>query len=283
MIRVAIKLFLLFLLVYLGVTFWYGRLEKQLATSPPVVPSQNPAEKSVEQPVGKPGKDLQKSSNYQIIVARNIFEAVLEQDKVEAKEEQPAPEVEKEPEETTLKLVLHGTVSGTEGDARAIIVDEKEKRQDIYQIGDAVQGALITSIERGKVILTVKGKKQLLLLKDREGGGPGGNFVEPSDMGTSNFIPSGSSLPGRIDRPPPAAVPHRRISFRQKNNEDEIVEAEVQEEPVEPLLGENMGEEPPLPEEVEFQAEVEANLPMEGEAVPGTEDAVEPEMEPPPE
>lgn len=249
MIRVITKLLLLFILVYAGVTLGYGQLEKRLLVSSVVAPDQaattTPAEES--NPV------LQKSSNYQIIVGRNIFEAVPEQKKVEPVEKEPVKVVEKEPEETKLRLVLHGTVSGSEQDSRAIIVDQKEKRQDLYQVGDAVQGALIVSIERGKVVLELNGKKQFLLLKDREGGGSGGGAF-PSSTGSSpedkksTFVmkPSRTAFSKNRSKSPPTAVPHRRISFRQNNDGELEVESGDHEEPEQPLVEEDLEMEPEL-------------------------------------
>ena len=110
MVRVAAKLVIIFLLTSAGVYLGYGQLEKRLLVTPSVVPHQA----TLEKPVEKTRQVLQKTSNYQIIVARNIFEAVLEQ-KVEPKKKEPV-QVEKEPEPTSLKLILHGTVTGNDQD-----------------------------------------------------------------------------------------------------------------------------------------------------------------------
>lgn len=241
MVRVAVKLVILFVLVYAGVSLWYGRLEKRLFIPPAVIPQQVAEETPAETPV----QDLQKAGDYQIIVARNIFEAVLEQEKVKPKDEEPAPVVEKEPEETTLQLVLHGTVSGSDRDARAIIVDQKQRKQEMYEVGDAIQGAFIKSIERGKVILEVKGKKQLLVIKEPEGGGGGGgdggrtsgSVSRPRGASPTGRVPN-ASLSGDTDPSPPRAVPHRRISFRQDRAAQGNEEPVVVEEPEEPLMGE---------------------------------------------
>ena len=215
MIRRIITLCLLFILVYAGVHFWYGRLEKRLLSS------SSPGEKQLaakpatgKKQVKKPPPAERKGGDYTSIVTRNIFEAVLVQEAGVKKE--PVAEVKEEPKETHLNLVLQGTVSGNERDARAIIIDEKEKKQDLYQVGDAVQGALITSIERGKVILEFNGRKQFLLIKDRKGGATGdggGGFVpEPSTSGGRGPRRS-FSRPESMESAP--VVPHRRISFRQ--------------------------------------------------------------------
>lgn len=240
MIRVTVKLFLIFILVYTGVNLWYGRLEKRLFGPPSVVSPQVAQEKPAE----KTRQVLQKTSNYKIILTRNIFEAVPEQEKVDPQEKEPV-KVEEDPEETTLKLVLHGTVSGIEQDARAIIVNQKDNKQDIYQIGDTIQGALITSIERGKVILELKGEKQLLLIKEPEGGG-GGNIGGAIDSVSAPRKSRATIRPSRTDFPKkastPTAVPHRRISLRQDSNENEDIELGEHEEPEEPLVEEDLVE-----------------------------------------
>jgi type II secretory pathway component PulC len=239
-IRITLKLFLLFILVYVGVHLWYARLEKRLmAESSPTPQSVVATSSSRQESAEKPGQSVHQEDDFQVIVARNIFEAVPEQ---AAKPEEEPVQEKKEPEQTTLKLVLQGTVSGSERDARAIIVDEKEKKQDLYQVGDAVQGAIITAIERGRVILELNGRKQFLLITDREGGGSAG--------GTAGFVPEPSAVGARRsrasfsrtgDRMPPAVVPHRRISFRQEKS----ARPPESEEPEQPITEEDLqGEEP---------------------------------------
>ena len=228
MIRRLCILVLLFGLVWAGVELWYGRLKQQLAVGPTAVEKViTGTESAREQQSVVAGQAAKKPSNtsiagsenkddYQIIVQRNIFGAVLEQEAVAREEKKPD---EPEPEKTTLKLTLLGTVSGNERDARAIIVDEKEKKQDIYQIGDAVQGALITEIKRGKVILDVNGKREFLVIKERKESSGAGLRALP---GNREFAPP-PSIPARtvpaVSRPVPSVTPHRRISFRQKKKE----------------------------------------------------------------
>ena len=99
---------------------------------------------------------------YAMIVERNIFGAT-------EKAEAPPPVVEEvEPleslEETTLQLSLLGTIAGDPGSARAIILDQKKKSQDIYRVGDSVQGAEIRQILRGKVVLRRNEKDEILTM-----------------------------------------------------------------------------------------------------------------------
>jgi len=231
-IRITVKLLLLFILVYVGVHLWYARLEKRLIArsslpAQSVSPVSAPKKKSAEKPVQPLNKE-NKGDDFEVIIVRNIFEAVPEQ---AAKPKQPVPE-EKEPEKTTLKLVLQGTVSGSERDARAIIIDEKEKKQDLYQVGDAVQGAIITAIERGRVILELNGSKQFLMIKERKGGGnAGGSSGLIPEPPASGIRRSRTSFSRTGDRVPPAVVPHRRISFR-REKKDRPPETEAPKQPL---------------------------------------------------
>lgn len=161
MVRIGSILTLIFVLSYAGVSIWYGRLEETLLKKPvskKEVISTPPVEKTeiVRQP-----------DDYTIIVKRNIFQAAVT--KVES---EPVEVEEQTLEPTKLKLSLLGTISGRDRDARAIISDDMKRQQDIYQVGDSVQGAIIKTIERGRVVLAVNNKDEILTLKDREGGGP---------------------------------------------------------------------------------------------------------------
>ncbi len=239
MVRRAVTLVVLFILVYAGVHFWYGRLEKRLlSTSAQQVEKQRTIDSAAgrQQVLISPASQ-HNDNTFKSIVDRNIFEAVLIQEAGANKK--GVTDVREEPEETTLKLVLRGTISGDERDARAVIVDDKEKKQDLYQVGDAVQGALITAIERGKVILEFNGRKQFLLIKERKNGANGGargSFMQepPPSSGIQRWELSSSDEDGGAPVP---SVPHRRISFRSK---ERIPQAE-QEKPELSPLNEGLG------------------------------------------
>ena len=207
MIRVAVKLAVIFLLVSAGVYFGYGRLEKELLSGIQPPGKTTAGKKTAAAPAsGQTQKAAgSKAVNYQVIVQRNIFQAVLDSSKAEVEEvvEEVAP--------TTLNLTLLGTVTGNDRDARAIIIDNKARQQDIYQIGDAIQGAFVDSIERGKITLDVDGKKEALLIKDREGGGPG----PPSVPASASQRSAAKTVQKKERRKVPRVRPNRRISFRQ--------------------------------------------------------------------
>ncbi len=161
MVRVGIKLLMITALVFFGTRLWYGQLENKMLKDVQVMNEPQPS------PQISVTKDLRPAApDYQIIISRNIFQAALDDNKpVENKKI-----ISELLEPTSLKLSLEGTVSGSSHDARAIITDNKKNHQDMYRIGDSLQGAEIKSIERGKVILLVNGRQEVLSLKERKGG-----------------------------------------------------------------------------------------------------------------
>lgn len=104
----------------------------------------------VEQPVTR---------DYRIILQRNLFGPPPGSGTAETQETTKDPD---ELEATSLNIVLMGTISGTEGTHRAIILDKKDNEQELYETGDAIQGALVKEILRGKVILALNGKDEIL-------------------------------------------------------------------------------------------------------------------------
>lgn len=163
MTRIIAKLLVLSLLAYGGVSWWYSRLEKTMLEEQEIVPKVTASAEKVEKTEIK-----RQPNDYSIIVSRNIFQAEI----IKKEEKPPEVVVQKPVEPTKLKLSLMGTISGSERNARAIISDDAKRKQDIYQVGDSIQGAIIKAIDRGKVVLNVNGGDEVLTLADREGGGP---------------------------------------------------------------------------------------------------------------
>lgn len=101
---------------------------------------------------------------YTKIVERNIFGATEKVEQAPVEEVGPVEALE----ETSLQLSLLGTVAGDTGSARAIILDQRQKSQDIYRVGDSVQDAEIMQILRGKVILRHGEKDEILTMAEKE-------------------------------------------------------------------------------------------------------------------
>ncbi len=96
---------------------------------------------------------------------------------------QAGGEEKKAPEPTTLKLTLLGTIVGDQKGLGAVILDQVSKKQELYKVGDKVQGAVIASVERGKVLLKLGEKEQVLL------------FEEPSKASPPQASPPKQSQP----------------------------------------------------------------------------------------
>jgi len=62
-----------------------------------------------------------------------------------------------------LKLV--GTVIGEGIDSFAVLIDPDTGRQLSFHIGDSIKGAVIRNILRGKIILSIDGKEEVLMVK----------------------------------------------------------------------------------------------------------------------
>jgi type II secretion system protein C len=63
---------------------------------------------------------------------------------------------------TQLQLKLLGTIPGDKSIALADIQDTQSKMENLYHLGDTIQGAHIEEIARGRVILLVNGKREVL-------------------------------------------------------------------------------------------------------------------------
>lgn len=199
MAKVYGRLAFITLLVYAGVSLWYGRVEERLQGNNAVVKNE-----AATSPLKKPAESESAKTDYQIILTRNIFKAALESGGRASGEQSPA-DVE-ELAETKMQLVLLGTVSGSKEDARAIIRNEKTKIEDIYHVGSELQDTIITRIGRGKVVLQVNGREEVLNIKESEGG-PG----PQQEASPAAEIPQ----PERSRTPQTeVVVPQRRISFR---------------------------------------------------------------------
>jgi len=97
---------------------------------------------------------------YQGIVRRDIFDTTRAG--VAPPVQVPQPE-NKEIPPTQLNLILKGTVVGDQ-ESYAVITDGRTNREEIYVLNDAVQDAQVTEILTDRVILSLGGKKESLIL-----------------------------------------------------------------------------------------------------------------------
>ena len=121
---------------------------------------------------------------YKPIIKRNIFgsgEDVSKEIRTEEIENlQP----------TSLKLALLGTVSGNRQNTFAVIEEIDKKKQALYRVGDSVQGAIVKKILRGKVILRVKERDEILTIEEAAALRAGKKYLtsEPVEAGATIMV-----------------------------------------------------------------------------------------------
>jgi len=210
---IVLRLAIIALLVYAGVSFWYDRVEKGLQEHPsvPAKQQEEAAPGQAAQPEGEEEATLA-SAGYAAIVTRNIFQAGMESAEYGGAFSHGD---ETGLEQTKLRLVLLGTVTGDSDDARAIIRDEHTKVEDLYRTGSEIQGARINRISRGQVILSVNGREEVLTIKDPGSGDQGGGAAELRVSARRAATAPPEMVPDEaIENKVPEAQPRRRISFR---------------------------------------------------------------------
>ena len=150
-------------IIYTGVDIFYRvvRSELRQRKTQKITTQQAPKVKQRRSP---PLRD------YQVITSRNLFGSV-EKAAVNTK-----PEAIETLEPTSLQIALLGTVAGSEKNAVAVIEEKKLRKQGLYRVGDSVQGALVKVILRGKVVLRVGDKDEILTMEEdpsKSGNGKG--------------------------------------------------------------------------------------------------------------
>lgn len=99
-------------------------------------------------------------SDFQVITNRNLFGSL----------EKTTEEVETHDieglEPTSLKIRLLGTVTSNQQEAFSVIEETDRHKQGLYKVGDSVQDAIVKIILRGKVVLTVGDRDEILTMEE---------------------------------------------------------------------------------------------------------------------
>jgi len=153
--HVAFNLIALSIAIYIGVDLFYSVVRSRLRQ----VDTQTIAVTPTRQAAAyqKPGAE-----DYQVITKRNLFGSV---DKQPAEEVKVLEDIEAL-EPTSLKVTLLGTVTGSKRNAFAVIEEKAKRKQGLFKVGDTIQNAVIKKILRGKVILTVGDKDEILTMDE---------------------------------------------------------------------------------------------------------------------
>ncbi len=156
---------------------------------------------------------LQEKHDYRIISERNLFGPPPG----EGEPKTPvAADYADDLKLSSLNIVLMGTVNGGDGDRRAIILDKSNNKQELYEKGDTIQGAIVKEILRGKVILVYNDKDEMLDMneaaKERSAPAAAGGVSQatrPGAVPRQMISPQGT--PRRIINRPRAIRPSRSI------------------------------------------------------------------------
>jgi len=101
--------------------------------------------------------------SYRVISERNLFGSTDKESseiKIDVDELEP----------TKLKLVLLGTVCSNSNFDFAVIEDTDKRKQELFRTGDTVASAEVIKILKGKVILRVDGRDEILSIKESGAG-----------------------------------------------------------------------------------------------------------------
>jgi len=101
--------------------------------------------------------------SYRVISERNLFGST---DKESSEIKFDVDDLEP----TKLKLVLLGTVCSNSNFGFAVIEDTDKRKQELFRAGDIVASAEVIKILKGKVILRVDGRDEILLIKESGAG-----------------------------------------------------------------------------------------------------------------
>ncbi len=136
------------LVALLGYFVWGIATHRDEVKTPAVVEAPNPGK-------GSPSKSVEPASMERGAAgSRSLFgPAAVSIASSGASSDEPA---------TQLQLKLLGTIPGDKSIALADIEDVQSKMENLYHIGDTIQGAKIAEIARGRVILLANGRREVL-------------------------------------------------------------------------------------------------------------------------
>jgi len=122
--------------------------------------------RQVEHPIQRSPRTLKNQGKrppyYSVILDRNIFRAVIKEPS--AQKPVAAAQV-KTLARTPLDIKLRGTAVRDGGDSFAVIEDRPTRKEDLYRVGDMIQGeAKLLQIFHDRVVILREGKQEILEL-----------------------------------------------------------------------------------------------------------------------
>ena len=160
--EILFNLIALFVAVYIGVDIFYRFVNAEML---PVKGWENAAVTVSNRIMDKPLS----LAHYHKISQRGLLGGPLSPEDEREKKEMGAEEIAAL-KPTSLNILLIGTVFGPEAVAFAVIEEKDKRKQDLYQTGDKIQGAVVKKILREKVVLEVNGKDEILEMEQAKAG-----------------------------------------------------------------------------------------------------------------
>lgn len=120
-----------------------------------------------ELPLPPPGKPSMEATSSQPLAPAEPSKAPAKRTPSADRKEDTSRKTARLPEKpaaSSLNLKLLGTVVNEKGSSWAIILDLDNDRQDMVNVGSVVAGARVVSIAKDRVVLSVNGKEETLLL-----------------------------------------------------------------------------------------------------------------------
>jgi general secretion pathway protein C len=172
-------------------TLFLSYLDEQLVKDLPLPP---PEKSSVET---KPSQPLPSADPSKALAKRTLSP---ERKEDTSRKTSHTPE---KPGASSLNLKLLGTVVNEKGSSWAVILDLDNDRQDMVNVGSVVAGARVVSIQRDKVVLSISGREEILLL-GAEGTRPTGSLGDqaPKESTTSTYVVSKEAVKENLDNLP---------------------------------------------------------------------------------
>lgn len=153
-----VNLFLATVGIYFAVVIFYAFVTAGLETGPAPIDLGRRELPPSPEPVAS-------IADVQVVVDRNLFNSGKLALVDAAPSAAPALDVDKL-KQTGLKLKLWGTVAGPDGQAYAVIEDQKSREQQLLRPGDPVQNAVVKMVLRHRVVLTVDGRDEVLVMEE---------------------------------------------------------------------------------------------------------------------
>ncbi|MEE4242845.1 MAG: type II secretion system protein N [Desulfopila sp.] len=232
--------FIVTLLCIGGVELFYGMAERYFL----VLDKETTGQSTVVEKDRRGDRKAERHQDYSVIIERNLFQSYLVEEEPETVVEETNPL--ESLETTKLDLVLMGTITGEEGRSRAIILDKRKNKQDIFYRGDVIEGAEVKEILRGKIILNYQEKDQVLDMSEAATMRPAVEAaVSPASPVRRVVVPPTTqqqrqrSVPGDVPQDEFSTFEDVQEEFQEQQIEEPV---EIPEENIEQELSEQVGE-----------------------------------------